>query len=206
MLNIPNCIPDQVRYWWQNERWFQSIIYCRNHTKSDHRNCFKTGFKPRASVQTPCSETGCQGCPSPPPPCVPNRGCMCYLAEGKHCMGSDTAAMMRSGEGEKRGITIPTYTYFWLCTFVGVFKLFIAGPSTARTNQANSWTKPWYFWPMPAWEHPSLHPSVPWDPAKLSGKTWHFLFHVWVVQVAATLDIGLLVHNITERKCFDYIK
>lgn len=43
---------------------------------------------------------------------VPSRGCGCYLAEDKHRLGSDTAAMMRSGEGEKRGIAIPTYTDF----------------------------------------------------------------------------------------------
>lgn len=168
MLNIPNCIPGQVRYWWQNERWLRCIIYCRNRTRSDQRNCLKTGFRPRASVRAPCSATGCHGCPSPLPLCVLSRDCGCCLAEGKHCPGSDTAATMRNGE--KRGITIPTYTYFRPRVF---FKLFIVGPSRARTNQASSWTKPWHLWPMPAWKHPSLQPSGPWDPAKLSGKIWH---------------------------------
>lgn len=151
----------------------------------------KPGLNPEKVLECPA---GRQAAPLPNPSMSQKR------------LWSDTAAMIRIAEREKRGIIIPPYTYFWLCMFVQSFKLCIFGPSTAITNEARSWTKPWYFWPRPAWEHPSLHSSVAWDPAKLSGKIWHFIFHVWVVQVAVTLGIGLLVDYITERQCFVCIK
>lgn len=42
--------------------------------------------------------------------------------------------------------------------------------------------------------------------SKAFRKDLTFFFMSGVVQVAATLDVGLLVDYITERRCLDYIK
>lgn len=105
VINILNRVPDPVRYWWQSERWFQTIIHCENCTQPDQRNSFKTGFKDRANARMPGNEPSC------PPAHVPmlNRGHVCCSAKCTCCPGPSTAAGMRNEEGE----TVPPCTCFW---------------------------------------------------------------------------------------------